>query len=271
MGKKAPKTPDPYAVADAQSQMNKETAEYNASLNRIDQSNPYSSVKYTQSGTDPNTGAPIYSQSTTFSPQLQSLFDSQMSTQQGIADATTGMLGMLPTEAFDPSSVGDTSHIAQTSYDRQLAQLTPGFEEGARNLQGTMSDRGIPIGSEVWNNEQNRYDTAKNSALSQASRTAQLDATNEQQRLLQNAVQQYGMPYDQLSKLMGNSQAASTGSQTPFAQSNSANTDLASGVWSAYKADAANAQNSNNQLMSGLLGIGSMAMNPASAFGYKLW
>ena len=265
MGKRTPKAPDPYAVAAAQTKSNKETAEYNAALNRIDQSNPYSSVSYTQNGVDPKTGAPIYKQSTTFTPQLQSLFDSQMQTQQGIADATTNILGMLPQQAFDPNSVGDQSDIRKRSFESQMAMLKPQWEEGWRNLEGTMNDRGLPVGSEIWSNESNRYDRARNDSQLAAGRAADQDASNEHQRLLGNALQQYNMPYQQLSALMGNGQAANMGSQNPFAQSNSANTDVAGNVWKAYEAKAAAAQNSNNALMSGLLGAGKLGVSAYTA------
>jgi hypothetical protein len=270
VGKSTPKTPDPYKVAAAQTKSNRETAEYNAALNRIDQSNPYSSVKYNQSGTDPNTGAPIYSQSTTFSPQLQGLFDSQMNTQQGIADATTNLLDLLPQQAFDPNSVGDQSDIRQRSFDSQMAMLQPKFDEGWKNLETTMSDRGIPIGAEIWQDESNRFDTAREGAQRAAARTADQDASGEHQRLLSNALQQYNMPYQQLSALMGNSQAANMGSQNPFAQSSSDNTDVAGSVWNAYNADVARSQNQQSNMMGGLLGLGKLGVSafsggPASA------
>jgi hypothetical protein len=257
---KAPKAPDPYAVAAAQTKSNKETAEYNAALNRIDQSNPYSSVSYTQNGVDPKTGAPIYKQSTTFTPQLQGLFDSQMNTQQGIADATTNLLGLLPQQAFDPNSVGDQSDIRKRSFDSQMAMLKPQFEEGWKNLEGTMSDRGIPIGSEVWQGETTRFDTARDGAQLAAARSADQDASNEHQRLLGNALQQYNMPYQQLSALMGNGQAAGTGSQSPFAQSQSAGTDVAGNIWNAYNANVNRANQSNGQLWNGIAGVGQAAL-----------
>ncbi len=167
-------------VSAAQTQSNKETAEYNAALNRINQSSPFGSINYTQTGTDPNTGAPIYSQQTSLTPQMQQLFDSQIGTQQGISNAISGAIGRLPTDTFDPNI--NVDDVRQRSYDSQMAMLKPQFEEGWRNLEGTMSDRGIPIGAEIWNNESNRFDTARDSAQMGAARQADLDASNEFQR-----------------------------------------------------------------------------------------
>src|SRR4030067_437321 len=78
-----PGAPDPYEVSAAQTASNKETAGYNAALNRINQSSPFGSINYTQTGTDPTTGAPMYSQETQLSPELQQLLTSQIGTQQG--------------------------------------------------------------------------------------------------------------------------------------------------------------------------------------------
>lgn len=256
---KAPKAPDPYKTAEAQTQSNQQTAAYNASLNRVNQSSPFGSVNWSQSGTDPTTGAPIWSQSTQLSAPLQSLFDSQIGTQQGISDAITGALGRLPTGAFDPSGI-DTSQIAKTSFDRQMANLTPQFEEGWRNLEGTLSDRGIPIGAEVWNNETNRYDTARQGSIAQAARTADMDALNEHQRQYSNALQEYNLPISQLSALMGNSQSVGNPQFSGVPQAQSAGTDVASGIWNKYNADQQAYQNNQNQLWSGALGLGQLGL-----------
>lgn len=265
MGKKSgPKAPDPYKVSEAQTQSNKETAAYNASLNRINQSSPFGSINYTQTGTDPTTGAPMYSQETQLSPELQQLLTSQIGTQQGLSGAITGALGRLPGQ-FDASGI-NTDDIAKTSYERQAEQLRPQFEEGWRNLEGTMSDRGIPIGSEVWNNETNRYDTARDTALSQASRQAQLDATNEAQRQYGNLVTEYNLPLGTLSTLMGNAQGVQNPSFSNYAQSSAPATDVSGNVWNSYNAQVQQANQNNSNLWGGALGLGKLGLTAASMF-----
>src|SRR4030067_362544 len=126
LGKKSgPEAPDPYKVSEAQTQSNKETAAYNASLNRINQSSPFGSINYTQTGTDPTTGAPMYSQETQLSPELQQLLTSQIGTQQGLSGAITGALSRLPGQ-FDASGI-NTDNIAKTSYERQAEQRRPQY------------------------------------------------------------------------------------------------------------------------------------------------
>lgn len=259
MSKKQPKTPDPYAVSDAQTKSNKETAAYNASLNRIDQSSPFGSITYQTNGTDPTTGAPLYSQNTQLSPELQGLLNSQIGAQQGISSAITGNLGNLPTGPFDPSGI-DTTDIYNKSLESQLASLNPQFEKGWTNLETTMSDRGLPIGSEIWNNQLGEYNRAKDTSLLAASRQAQQDAQNEAQRQFGNAQTQYMLPYQTLSSLMGNSQSVQNPSFNSFATSAAPATDVAGNVWKSYSADQQAAQQGNSNLFSGLLGAAKLGL-----------
>lgn len=260
MGKaKTPKAPDPYKVSDAEAKASKEVAAWNQSLNMVDQSNPFGSISYTQNGVDPVTGAPKYSQSTTLSPELQGLLNSQIGAQQGISSAITGALGNLPTGPFDPNI--NTDDIRQRSYDSQMALLKPQFEEGWRNLETTMSDRGIPIGAEVWNNENNRFDTARDTAQLGAARQADLDASNEYQRQFGNALTEYNLPLQQLSTLMGNSSPVTNPSFSNYPTASAESPNVSQNVWNAYNANAQQAQQQNSQLWSGLLGIGQLGMS----------
>lgn len=258
MGKSTPKPPDPHKVSAAQTQSNKETAEYNAALNRINQSSPFGSISYSQSGTDPTTGAPLYTQNTQLSPQMQSLLDSQMGAQQGISSAITGAIGNLPSEAFDPSGI-NTDKIRDASYSMRLAQMQPQWDDEGRALEGRLSDRGIPIGSEIWNTENTRFDQAKNDSLAQISRQSELDAANEYQRQFSNAMTEYNMPLNYLTALMGNSQGVQNPTFSPFAQSAAAGTDVSGNVWNAYKANVDRANQQQSNMMSGILGIGKLA------------
>jgi hypothetical protein len=264
VGKSAPKPPDPVKVSAAQGAENRETAEYLASLNRIDQSSPFGSVSYNQSGTDPNTGAPIYSQNTQLSPELQGLFNSQIGSQQGISDAITGAIGRLPGEAFDPSGI-NTDDVRQRSFDSQMAMLSPKFAEGARNLEVQMSDRGLPIGSEIFTNESDRFDRARNDSMLAAARTADLDASNEHQRQYGNALNEYNMPYQALGNLMGNSQAVGNPQFSGVPQSNMAPVDVAGNTWNAYNAEMDRYNQQQGNMFGGALGLGKLGVAAYSA------
>lgn len=257
MGKSTPKAPDPAAVSAAQTQSNKDTAIFNAGLNRISQNSPFGSINYTQNGVDAS-GVPQYTQNTTLSPELQSLLGSQIGAQQGISSAISGAVGNLPSGPFDPQiDVGD---IRQRSFDSQMALLNPQFEQGFKQLEGRMNDRGIPIGSEIFNDQQGEYNRARDTSLLGASRQADQDASNEYQRQFGNELTKYNMPLQQLTGLMGNSSAVQNPSMSPFATSQSANTDTASNTWQAYNANVNAANQQNGQFFNGLLGLGQLGM-----------
>lgn len=262
MGKKSgPKVPDPVAVSAAQTQSNKDTAAYNAALNRVSQSSPFGSVSWAQNGTDPTTGAAIWNQTTTLSPEMQALHDSQVGSQQGISDAITGAIGRLPGQAFDPSGI-NVGDIRQRSFDSQMALMAPQFEQGWKNLEGTMSDRGIPIGAEIWNDQTGEYNRARDTSILGAGRQADQDASNEYQRQYGNALTEYNMPYDALGKLMGNSSAVGNPTFSSVPQSQAAGTDVAGNTWSAYQANVDRNNQQQSNMMSGLLGIGKLAAAP---------
>lgn len=260
MKPKQPKAPNPYAVSAAQTKSNQDTALFNANLNRVDQTNPYGSSSWSHEGTDPATG---WSQSTSLSPQMQSLFDSQTASQQGISDAIGGAVGRLPTSPFDASGI-NVDDVRRRSFDSQMAMLAPQFDKGARQLEGQMSDRGIPIGAEIWNDQQGEYNRAKDSSMLGAARQADLDAGNEQSRQFNQMLTEYNQPYQALGSLMGNSQAVGTPQFSGVPQSSSAGTDVAGNIWNKYAADQQAYQQNQSNLMSGLLGIGKLGIGAAT-------
>ncbi len=257
MGKSTPKAPDPMKVSAAEAKASKEVASYNQALNSMNQVNPFGSIAYANNGVDSLTGAPMRTQTTTLSPQLQSLLDSQMGSQQGISDAISGAIGRLP-GSFDPNiDVGD---IRQRSFDSQMALMNPEFEKGFKQLEGRMSDRGIPIGSEIFNDQMGEYNRARDTSILGASRTADLDASNEFQRQYGNALTEHNLPLQQLSTLMGNSQSVQNPSFAPYSTASAQAPDVAGNTWKAYQANVDAANQRNSQMASGALGIGQLGM-----------
>lgn len=240
---KAPKPPSAAATSAAQTATNVATAETQAKLNAQDQFGPFGSVTFNRDAKGLPTGQTI-----SLNPQTQALLDSQIGAQQGLSTAVSGQLGQLPTKAFDPSSVADTSQVAKTAYDRQLGLLKPEFDDQATKLGVSLSERGIPVGSEIYNNEMDRFERAKGSTLTSAAQGADLQALNEQQRLISNAERQYGMPYQQLAQLMGLQSGAQTPGFAPTSPTGVANTDVSGNIWNQYKANADRAAGTNQAL-----------------------
>jgi hypothetical protein len=98
---KGPKAPDPYAVADAQTQSNQNNAWYNAIIGNANETNPYGSMTYTNTGQIPIYGkngeiagyAPQFHRNIQLNPEQQKLLDLQNATMTNI-----GELGVTQSE-----------------------------------------------------------------------------------------------------------------------------------------------------------------------------
>jgi hypothetical protein len=102
----SPSAPDPYATAQAQTSENQQTAAYNQQLALINTQTPLGSQTYTQQGVG-STGAPIYNQQISLSPQEQAIFGQTAANQLGqaqIAGAEQGPL--MQSLANQPITMG---------------------------------------------------------------------------------------------------------------------------------------------------------------------
>lgn len=97
-GGSAPTYPDPTTVANATTATNTATAAYNKALNGGNYNNAFGTSQQTQTGTDPTTGAPIYSQQQSANPDLQGLLNNgiyQASQTSGINNSSlNGLQGL---------------------------------------------------------------------------------------------------------------------------------------------------------------------------------
>lgn len=199
MGSKSSPPPAPdYAGAATQTAAgNLEAARANASANRIDQNNPYGSIKYSQTPTydvEGNLNKDAgWSVNTTLSPTQQRQFDANNRINEGLSDvATTGVgfvkdaLGNplqganpLTTTAGDPEllrkDVGDALYKNSTQY------LDPQFAQSDKALESRLANQGIVPGSEAYNAamlnqgnaRQQAYESARNASTAGSVSAAQ--------------------------------------------------------------------------------------------------
>lgn len=125
-GGSPPPPPDPYQVAGAQTQQNRDAALYNAALNRVNTYTPLGSQTFNITGTDPRTGAPIYEQRIELSPEQQQLYDQQQQQNLALGNVAQGMLGRVGDTYGSPV---DTSGLPQLqgNVDVQGPSLQGGF------------------------------------------------------------------------------------------------------------------------------------------------
>jgi hypothetical protein len=260
--KKTPKAPDYTMLANQQAAAQEKLNRQTTMANRVNQTNPFGSVTYTQ---DPN-NQDKWSSETNFSPELQGIFNNQIGAQ---GQAYTGLQDYLKNiqdiskNTVIPSATINPGQIAQ---DAIMARLNPQLTRNEDALRARLANQGISPGTQAWNNEFTNFNQGRNDAYSQAAlqgigldRAARQDALLERQNLLAeqslplNAIQAY---------INGNSV------QMPqFAnyntQANSSSPDLLGAGQAGYQgalnsANAANASQSN--FMSGLMGLGGYAL-----------
>jgi hypothetical protein len=244
----APPPPDPKATAQAQGQMNRETAITQANLNMVDQNTPDGSLKYEQVGSWAD-GTPRYQATQTYSPAQQALYDTSNKTQQKIgeiglqqADKIGGILG-------SPVNLNNEATEARL-FGLGRARLDPKFAQDEESLRTRLINQGLRAGTEAWDREFNNFNQSKNDAYNQLLLTGRGQAVQE-------ALTERNQPINEISALMSGSQVSNPNFvNTP--QTQVAGVDYAGLVRDNYNAQVQQAnskQQSNNAMMGGLFGL----------------
>lgn len=290
MGGKSSGAPDPRETAQAQSEFDKKTAAFNAVLSRTNTTTPYGNQTWAQHGTDPTTGAPIYSQNISLNPTSQSTLDSNQNNALNLSGVQGRLLGNAGNNLSQPvdmsglqplqSSVnggdlaGLAGHARQASYDSSMALLNPQFQQQHDQLQTQLANQGIAAGSEAANNatgNQNRQqDWTRTQAANQATLTgqgyenqlynqgmgnAQLNNATQGQQLSQR-MSLHDQPLNEYNSLLSGTQV-----QNPQFGAQQQVQPIQSPNYSQLVQNQANAQaGSGNSFMSGLFGLGGAAL-----------
>ena len=213
-----PATPDYNGLLDKQNQYNQNLAQQQAWMNNPNQVTPYGSRTMTQ---DPSSGQ--YTVNTSFSPAIQSQFDSQNKfntdanntansllnkSAQGLNYASApgmprfDMSNVPQMQAYDTSNAGpratyDTSNLTampnasesdlnamrDSVYGQQIQYLDPQFQQGQSDLDAKLANQGIMPGSEAYNREMNNFGLQKQKAYGDARNSAIQAGGAEQSRL----------------------------------------------------------------------------------------
>lgn len=144
-----PSAPDPEETAKAQ-------YKFNAKARRDSLTNafgPAGSSQYVKTPGSKNR----YQLETSLSPELQGRFD-------GLASA----LGDF-----------DRAGMEQALYDRSLALIRPDLEQGRERMLTKLNTQGIPMGSEAYTRELDRFDRQENDLYNRMGMDAVINAGNE--------------------------------------------------------------------------------------------
>lgn len=229
MGKPSAPTPPDYAgAATQQGQANIQGSIANKILANQNQTTPFGSETFTQTGsTDVGGNAvPQFSSTTTLSPELQKIFDQFTRNQQGeagVAGRLLGQAGDTLSTPFDPSKLpADSTQqaVQDAMYKRQSQYLDPQFDIAQKALDAKLANSGFQIGNEGYDKAQSQfgdtrqkaYADARDSAIGQG---ATLGLAQRQQAVAE-ALAARNQPINELSALMSGSQV----SQPQFSPSN---------------------------------------------------
>lgn len=181
MGKKggggsAPKPPDPYETARAEAQFNR--------FNTYSPSGSGVRYGYTDYRGNFREGmAPKgYQSAQTYieSPTEESI---RLAVEPASIDLVNRIISDNIYNMPDAPRVKDRGTVADSIFNRAMSMLAPQIEQGEERLVSNLQNRGIPIGSEAWNDTYGAQTREVNDTISRLAMDADVAAGQEQSRL----------------------------------------------------------------------------------------
>lgn len=262
-----PAAPDPMATAQAQGQMNQNTAVTQQLLNMTDQITPDGSLKYDQTGNSTFTGAdgktytvPKFQATTTLSPAQQALLD--------LTNKTKTNLGQIGVD--QSAKIGDllgTNIDLNTATEDKIsklgaARLDPRFAKDEDALRTQLANKGIQPGSAAWNAEMTRFSEGKNDAYNQLYVTGRAQGASE-------AMAERNQPINEITALMSGSQVSNPNfSSTPTTSVGGVDyTGAVRDNFNALNSQYNTAMSNSNAAMGGMFGLAGTLGSAAMKYG----
>lgn len=203
----------------------------------VDQNNPFGSLNYSQTGTNPD-GTPKYTANTTLSAPMQGIFDK--STGIGNSLLSSGA-GGLSGKGLDLSYNATTAALDKLN----AARLDPQWKQNSDMQESKLAAQGLQPGMPGYDNAMRVFNQSKNDAYNSAN-LADYGLSS------QNAATEYAAPVNALGSVLGIAKGTNpTFASTP--QTNVAGTNLAGLVEQNYQQESQNANAANGQ-MAGMFG-----------------
>lgn len=214
-------------------------AKQSADLNRTNTKGTYGSSEWT---IDPETGR--YKQTVNLDPSQQK----QLDTRNQIAEQMIGDAGTSFGSMTGPFNYSDSvSAPARAGFDASMERFKPQFEQQNRTFDQTMSNNGIPIGSEAYNKAEAQLSQGQNDQINQAAE----GAVNTQNTM---DTSQRNQNFSDIANMLGtqNTQAPISGTQAAIDTTGNFNA-LNNNVASMYN-NAASKQQAGTSALFSLLG-----------------
>ncbi len=314
MGGSAPSAPDPYATAAAQTRANRQSIQDSAEVNRYDSFSPHGSTTWDrQTIENPDSVMPDWianwegrrgneaklnwrrenpagsnnreewTQNINLTPTAQRQFDQQNMVSEGLGGfALDRMAQVGDVPQFNLDGITDVNtdfsgqgqQLEQATYDRAQQLMSPGFAEQERRLETKLANQGLPVGSEAYTTEMNRYGRGRDEANLAASLEAVGQGRQEQSRLfgMNQAARQQGIsdrlmernqPINELSAILQGRPAIQSPNVPQTAQYQQSPADISGLIQGTYQQQLAN----HNQQQQGIMQGGSaLAVGAMKAF-----
>jgi len=261
---KAPKAPDPFKTAQAQAGMNRDTALTEAALGTGTQVNPWGTVSYDSAGTrsfidsrGKTVTVPIYTQTTSLSPEQQAIFDQTQAAETNLATLANEQSGFLQEYLAEPFSFNNQD-AANWAYDLGAQRLDPRMAQQRASIETRLANQGIAPGSRAWQTAMDQASQAENDAYNQ------LMLTGRGQAFAENLATR-NQPINEITALLSGSQVSNPAAMgaAPQQTPGVGGVDYTGLVNQKFAADTANYQNQ----MGGLFGMGGALLGAAGNAG----
>jgi len=252
-----PTPPDPVTTANAQSQMNKETAIAQNNLNTVNQVTPQGSVNYTTNGYNSD-GTPIRTATQTYSPGEQKVYDLNTQTRQNIGQigvdqsSRIGSLLGTPVNLSNDATEARLLELGRKRLDPILAQRTAATETDLIN-------RGITPGTEAYDRAMLADTQGKNDAYDQL-------LLSGHGQSVQEALTQRNQPINEITALMSGSQVSQPNFVSNTPQATVAPTDYSGLVTNNYNQQVGQ----QNAMIGGIAGLGGAALGGWAKGGFAM-
>ena len=275
----APSAPDPSFINQQQTASNAQTAVTQGLMNRVNQVTPYGNLTYNQTGAVnmPGYEVPLYTATTTLSPEQQNLYDTRTRVEQGaydLADRYTGRIGEATAQPFNYEGLAAAPQYNEDYRKQQLAAIearnAPAQQRDQAALQQRLANQGIALGSEAWRGAQDDYNRGVNDfrlgadvqAGNAAAQTYGLEASTRD-RAIQERANLRTQPINEVAALLGTGQGVQNPQFQNVPQVQVANVDTSAPYNMQYQGQMAQyqaGQQQQNAMMGGLFGLGGSAL-----------
>jgi hypothetical protein len=238
-------------TAQAQSGLNRDTAQEQQLTNMVGQNTPDGTLSYSQTGNNSfvdsqgkTVNIPQFTATTTLSPQQQAIADESNKAKLNLGKLAAQQSGALTDQLSKPFSYTG-SDAENMAFDLGSKRLTPKFAQDRDALRTQLIASGLRPGTEAYDQQVTQQGQTENDAWDQLTLGAQQQGYNQ-------ALATYNEPVNSISALMSGSQVTSpTFASTPTASVGGV--DYTGMVNSNYQQQVA----SSNAAMGGLFGLAS--------------